>query len=165
MRLFIAEKPELARAIADAISTTKQLDQPYGFFTITLTDNNFKGVLFNYIDGDPVRSENWYKYGYGSTYDTLQHLMALQYSNLLNKNFATLEGDLGVFKNATGLNYLNKNVTITDASTNALSYNNRKFIVNRANITPYTNEVNSLQLIETTNTNNDSTVVVEYLTQ
>ena len=155
----------ISRYVTDAISTTKQLDQPYGFFTITLTDNNFKGVLFNYIDGDPVRSENWYKYGYGSTYDTLQHLMALQYSNLLNKNFATLEGDLGVFKNATGLNYLNKNVTITDASTNALSYNNRKFIVNRANITPYTNEVNSLQLIETTNTNNDSTVVVEYLTQ
>ena len=152
----------ITRYVTDAISTTKQLDQPYGFFTITLEDNTFKGVLFDY-NGEYLR--NWYKYGYGSTYDTLQHLLALQYSNLLNKNFGTLEGDLGAFKNAVGLNYLSKNVTITDASTNALSYNNKKFIVNRANITPYVDEVNSLQLIEITNENNDSTVVVEYLTQ
>ena len=152
----------VSRYVTNAISTTKQLDQPYGFFTITLTNNNFKGVLFNSAG---AYLENWYKQGFGSTYDTLQHLMALQYSNLLNKNFGTLEGDLGVYRNVTGLNYLSKNVTITDASTNALSYNGKKFIVNRANLTPYTDEVNSLQLIETTNTNNDSTVVVEYLTQ
>ena len=152
----------VTRYKTDPISTTKELDQPYGFFPLTLTDNNFKGVLFDYNFN---YLKNWYKYGYGGTYETLQHLMAQQYSNLLNKNFGTLEGDLGVFKTATGLNYLDKNVTITDASTNALSYNNKKFIVNRANITPYVDEVNSLQLIEITNENNDSTVVVEYLTQ
>ena len=152
----------VTRYISDVISTTKQLEQPYGFWTISLVKNNYKGVLF---DSSNNYLKNWYKQGFGSTYGNLQELIALQYSNLLNKNFGTLEGDLGTFQTENGLNYLNKNITITDASTNALSYNGKKFLMNRASITPYMDEVNSIQLIEITNADNDSIAIVEYLSE
>jgi len=152
----------VTRYVSDIVSTTKELDQPYGFWTISLLKNNYKGVLFD-ISNNYLK--NWYKQGFGSTYGTLQELIAYQYSNILNKNFGTLEGDLGTFKTSNGLNYLNKNITITDASTNALSYNGKKFLMNRASITPYIDEVNSIQLIEITNANNDSVAIVEYLSE
>jgi hypothetical protein len=152
----------VTRYVSDVISTTKQLEQPYGFWTISLLKNNYKGVLFDNLDN---YLKNWYKKGFGSTYGNLQELIAHQYSNILNKNFCTLEGDLGTFQTENGLNYLNKNITITDASTNALSYNGKKFLMNRASITPYMDEVNSIQLIEITNANNDSTAIVEYLSE
>ena len=152
----------VTRYVSDATSTTKELEQPYGFWTISLLKNNYKGVLFDNVSNYLV---NWYKKGFTETYPTLQELIALQYSNVLNKNFGTLEGDLGTFQTEKGLNYLNKNITITDASTNALSYNGKKFLMNRASITPYSDEVNSIQLIETTNANNESSVIVEYLSE
>ena len=152
----------VTRYVSDVISTTKELEQPYGFWTISLLKNNYKGVLF---DNNSNYLVNWYKKGFTETYPTLQELIALQYSNVLNKNFGTLEGDLGTFQTEKGLNYLNKNITITDASTNALSYNGKKFLMNRASITPYMDEVNSIQLIEITNANNESTAIVEYLSE
>jgi len=156
----------VTRYVTDTISTTKDLTQPYGFWTIALVKNNYLGILFDGSNAtNPDYLVNWYKYGFGSTYPTLQELIALQYSNVLNKNFGTLEGDLGKFNTSKGLNYLNKNITITDASTNALSYNGKTFIINRGNVTPYVDEVNSLQLIEITNQNNDSSVIVEYLSE
>ena len=161
-QLSIAKGMRVTRSVSDIVSTTKEITQPYGFWNYGVQSNNFKGVLFNSAG---AYLQNWYKYGYGGTYGTLQELMALQYSNLLSKNFGTLEGDLGAFKTSKGLNYLNKNITVTDASTNALSYNGKKFLINRADITPYNDEVNSLQIIEITNTNNDSSVTVEYLSE
>ena len=152
----------VTRYVSDIVSTTKQLEQPYGFWTISLLKNNYKGVLFDNLNN---YLKNWYKKGFGSTYGNLQELIAHQYSNILNKNFCTLEGDLGTFQTENGLNYLNKNITITDASTNALSYNGKKFLMNRASITPYMDEVNSIQLIEITNANNESTAIVEYLSE
>ena len=89
-------------------------------------------------------------------------LMARQYSNLLNKNFATLEADLGSFQTAKGLNYLDKVYTVEDSATNALSYNDKTFMLNRGNIIPQVDQVASFQLIEITNDDNDSVETIKY---
>ncbi|NDB61604.1 hypothetical protein EB001_24655, partial [bacterium] len=86
-----------------------------------------------------------------------------QYSNLLNKNFGTLEGDLESFETIKGLNYLDKVYTITDPSTTPLSYNGKKFLMNRATIIPQVDESDSIQIIEITNVDNDSTETIEHI--
>jgi hypothetical protein len=90
-------------------------------------------------------------------------LIARQFSNLLNKNFGTLEAELGSFKTAKGLNYLDKVYTLTDSTTNALTYNGKKFLMNRGAINPRMDEVDSFQIIEVTDTDNTSTETVKYI--
>ena len=85
-----------------------------------------------------------------------------QYSNLLNKNIATLEGDLGNYNSDNGMIYLDKVYDVQDASTNALSYNNKKFLINRLTSNPYFSQVNSIQLVEITNKDNDSVESIQY---
>ena len=89
-------------------------------------------------------------------------LIARQYSNLLNKNFGTLEADLGKFKTAKGLNYLDKVYSVQDLSTNALSYDDKTFMLNRGSVIPQIDEVDSFQLIEITNVDNDSVETIKY---
>ena len=67
--------------------------------------------------------------------------------NLLNKNFATLEAEIGKFETEKGLNYLDKVYLVEDSATNALSYNDKKFMLNRGNVIPQVDEVTSFQLI------------------
>lgn len=155
----------VTRQIGDTNSNIKELEQPYGTYAEFLyTDNvlltNNLGVLYN-SSGDVLK--NWYRYPNTESFPLLQMLIARQYSNLLNKNFGTLEGDLGSFKTAKGLNYLDKLYTITDPSTTPLSYNGKKFLMNRATVIPQTNEIDSLQVIEITNVDNDSTEIVKYI--
>ncbi len=45
----------------------------------------------------------------------LAQLIMRQYSNLLNRNIATLEGDLGAIAGANGFIYLDKTYTIQDS--------------------------------------------------
>ena len=145
----------------------KDITQDYGVFT-TLPediDNLFPipsiGVLYN---TSRQYLKNWYRYPNTTTlYLQLQQLIARQYSNLLNRNFGTLEGDLGKFNTTDGMVYLDKVYTIEDSSTNVLSYNNKKFMMNRGDINARVDEVNSVQLIEITDTDNASVETVKYI--
>jgi hypothetical protein len=154
----------VTRQVGTTLTTTKDVEQPYGsYIEIDNTDihekTNNSGVLYNY---NGVELKNWYRYGRTESFSLLQMLVARDLSNLLNRNFATLEADLGSFKTSKGLNYLDKVVSINDSVSNALSYNGKKFLINRGNITPYIDEENSLQLIEITDIDNSSTETIKY---
>jgi predicted transcriptional regulator len=76
---------------------------------------------------------------------------------LFNRNYATLEAELGETITSNNTIYLNNTYTITDSATNALSYNGKKFIANRTDINLYINQENGLQLLEITDSDNTST--------
>jgi len=149
----------IIRQVGDSKVPTKELEQPYGNFYNVDGSNNI-GVL--YSSGGTIL-KNWYRYPNSEAFYYLQQLIARQYSNLLNKNFGTLEGDLGSFETIKGLNYLDKVYTITDPSTTPLSYNGKKFLMNRATIIPQVDESDSIQIIEITNVDNDSTETIEHI--
>lgn len=161
---------DVKRQIGENNVIVKSIDLPYGLYHPPYTswdggNNNF-GALFNlnltgFFNGSLI---NWYRYGkpVEEFYD-LHSLLIRQYSNLLNINIATLEGDLGNYKSENGLVYLDKTYTIQDASTNALSYNNKKFLVNRLTMNTYNSEVNSIQLIEVIDEDNDSVEKIKYI--
>jgi hypothetical protein len=90
-------------------------------------------------------------------------LLARELSNLFNRNYATLEADLGQTLVSNNVIYLNNTYTITDSATNALTYNGKKFIANRNDVNLYINQENNLQLLEITDTDNASTETVSYL--
>jgi hypothetical protein len=122
---------------------------------------NNVGLLFQ-SDGDIWT--DWYRYGYPpEAFTMLAELIMRQYSNLLNKNIATLEGDLGAIVGTNGFIYLDKTYTIQDSSTNALSYNNKKFLINRLTSNPYMDETSQIQLLEITMVDNASTATVDYI--
>lgn len=105
----------------------------------------------------------WYRYGKpAESFDNLPQLIMRQYSNLLNRNIATLEGDLGDYTSSVGMIYLDKVYEVQDSSTNALSYDGKKFLINRLTSNPYNGEVNSIQLIEVIDTDNASTETIQY---
>lgn len=158
---------EVTRQVGTENTTVKDEDQPYGtFYTFPYTASpiysNNLGVLYD-VSGNVLK--NWYRYPRTESFPQLQMLIARQLSNLLNKNFATLEASLGAFKTSKGLNYLDKVYSVQDASTNALSYNGIKFLMNRGQVIPRTDEVTSFQIIEVTDTDNTSTETVKYIDQ
>ena len=158
---------EVSRQVGSSNTPTKDLQQPYGTyylfpFTVNPIYGNNLGVLYN-NSGSVLK--NWYRYPRTESFTQLQMLVARQFSNLLNKNFATLEADLGKFKTELGLNYLDKVYSLTDSVTNALSYNGLKFLMNRGAITPFNDEVSSFQIIEITDEDNASTETVKYIDQ
>ena len=151
---------DITRQVGNENTTIKEIEQPYGSFLNSYAVNNNLG---NLVNSSGISYENWYRYpDTTNVFELLPMLIARQYSNLLSKNFGTLEADLGSFKTAKGLNYLDKVYTVEDASTNALSYNNKKFMLNRGNIIPQIDEVTSFQLIEITNEDNDSVETIKY---
>jgi len=108
---------------------------------------------------------NWYLQGaIATTFYSLPFLIMRQYSNLLNRNIATLEGDLGNYNSSVGIIGLDKVYTITDTSTNSLTYNGKKFMANRLTINPFLDETNSMQFIEVSSTNIASTETIVYIT-
>lgn len=140
-------------------STTKNLTQPYGLMQNNFLSKNFLGYLVNSAGGQLV---NWYRQGKTESFPSLQFLMAKEYSNLLNRNFGTLESDLGAFQSSVGLLTLDKVYLVQDSSTDALTYNGKKFIANRLNITPQVNETTSFQLVEVSDTDLSTTQIVIY---
>jgi len=123
-------------------------------------ENNV-GLLF---DEDGVILRDWYRYGYPpEDFGMLAELVMRQYSNLLNRNIATLEGDLGAISGTNGFIYLDKTYTIQDSSTNALSYNGKKFLINRLTSNPYMDETSQIQLLEITMVDNASTATIDYI--
>ena len=154
----------LTRNIGSDSQVATDVDIPYGAIYPPSGPSplrNNVGLLLN-SDGDAWT--DWYRYGYPpEAFTMLAELVLRQYSNLLSKNIATLEGDLGAIKGTNGLCYLDKTYTIQDSSTNALSYNGKKFLINRLTLSPYTDETNQIQLLEITNIDNASTGSVDYI--
>jgi hypothetical protein len=143
---------------------TKSIELLYGLIYPDLAAYKVLNYKGQYVDINGTTLTGWYRYGKAAeSFNNLQQLVMRQYSNLLNKNIATLEGDLGAYNSSVGMIYLDKTYTIQDASTNALSYNGKKFLINRLTTNPYNKEVNSIQLIEVTNQDNISTETIEYV--
>lgn len=138
----------------------KEIEVPYGAIYPNVTIAPIKGTLF---DSDMNVLTNWYRYGMVGIYYTLVELLCRQYSNIFSKNLASLEGDLGTTKNSNAAIYIKDTFTIQDSSTNALSYNGKKFLANRLTINNYTNQINQLQLLEVTNTDNASVATTNYI--
>jgi hypothetical protein len=155
----IAQSYSITRTASTAGSLTKELNSLLGLYKSDLP--NIYGNLY-YANGTQI--SQWYSFGAaGTLFPSLPDLIARELSNLLSKNYATLEGDLGETYNAFGLIYLANTYTVTDSATNALSYNGKKFLLNRVTPNLYINQNNSLQLLEITNTNNSSTAVSEWI--
>ena len=151
---------DVTRQVGTENTTIKEIDQPYGSFLNSFAINNNVG---NLVNSSGLSYKNWYRYpDTTNVFELLPMLIARQYSNLLNKNFGTLEADLGAFKTNKGLNYLDKVYSVQDEATNALSYDDKTFILNRGSVVPQIDEVGSFQLIEVTNEDNDSVQTVKY---
>jgi len=141
------------RFITTANSLTKDFESKLGIYRADI--KYCYGALF-YDNGTPITS--WYRFSHlGTTYPSLPILIARELSNLFNRNYATLEAELGETITSNNTIYLNNTYTITDSATNALSYNNKKFIANRTDINLYINQESNLQLLEITDTDNIST--------
>lgn len=142
---------------------SKNIDLKYGLIYpdlfVYINDNyinRLSDIYGNILTG-------WYRYGHPTeSFPNLPQLIMRQYSNLLNRNIATLEGDLGNYTSDVGMIYLDKVYEVQDSSTNALSYNGKKFLINRLTSNPYNNEVNGIQLIEVIDVDNASTETLQY---
>jgi hypothetical protein len=161
----IAQSYLVTRTASTAGSLTKDFTSFLGLYKSDLP--NIYGNLYYAVDpetGESNQITQWYSFGEpGTLFPSLPDLIARELSNLLSRNYATLEGDLGETYNAFGLIYLANTYTVTDSATNALSYNGKKFLLNRVTPNLYINQNNGLQLLEITNTNNSSTVVSEWI--
>jgi hypothetical protein len=151
---------EAKRTLGTNLALTKGIDVPYGGVYPEVLISNIKGALFN---SSTVTLINWYRYGKAGTYGSLVQLICRQYSNIFNKNLATLEGDLGISESSNSTIYLNKKYAVVDSATNALSYNNKIFMANRLTVDGYGDRTTSLQLLEITNTDNASVETIKYL--
>ena len=148
----------------NANQITKSIELSYGLIYPDLFAYKVLNYKGQYVNVSGTTLTGWYMYDKDAeSFDNLPQLVMRQYSNLLNRNIATLEGDLGAYNSSVGMVYLDKTYTIQDASTNALSYNDKKFLINRLTTNPYNDQVNSIQLIEVTNQDNTSTETIEYV--
>jgi len=155
----------ITRKIEETNAVGKSIEIPYG---IVYNSSNTLNDLYNnvglFVDANRNPLINWYSYSYPDlTYESLPYLIMRQYSNLLNRNIATLEGNLGAYQATAGLVYLDKVFLVEDSATGAMTYNGKKFLMNRMDLNPANVQVNSIQLVEITNTNNASVQSVEYI--
>lgn len=155
----------ITRKIEETNAVGKSIEIPYG---IVYNPSNTLNDLYNnvglFVDANRNPLINWYSYSYPDlTYESLPYLIMRQYSNLLNRNIATLEGNLGAYEATAGLVYLDKVFLVEDSATGAMTYNGKKFLMNRMDLNPANVQVNSIQLVEITNTNNASVQSVEYI--
>jgi hypothetical protein len=146
------------RSVTTANSLTKDFESSLGVYRSDI--QNCYGALF-YSNGAPITL--WYRFSYpGTTYPSLPILVARELSNLFNRNYATLEGELGETIISNNIIYLNNTYTITDSASNALTYNGKKFIANRSDVNLYINQESNLQLLEITNADNTSTESIKW---
>ncbi len=155
----------ITRKIVETDAVGKSIDIPYGIvYNPSNTPNNLYNNLGLFVDINRNPLINWYSYSHlTETYESLPYLIMRQYSNLLNRNIATLEGSLGAYEAAAGLIYLDKVFMVEDSTTGAISYSGKKFLMNRMDLDPANVMTRSIQLIEITDTNNDSVQSVEYI--
>jgi len=148
------------RQLGTNIALLREIEVPYGANYPELLVSNTIGSFFN---NSLVKLQNWYRYGKSGTYSTLVSLLCRQYSNIFNKNMATLEADLGESQKGNDFVYLNSKYTVQDTSTNTLSYGGKTFMANRLTLEPYYSQTPSLQLLEITNDDNASVETIKYL--
>jgi hypothetical protein len=156
---------QVQRTLGTNEALLKEIETPYGANYPDLSVPNTVGSLFN---NSLVKLQNWYRYGKAGTYSNLTQLICRQYSNIFNKNLATLEGDLGISESSNSTIYLNKKYHIADSTNpiliaNNLSYNDKIFMANRLTVNSYQNETISLQLLEISNDDNASVETIKYL--
>ena len=151
---------EVKRTLGSNLALTKGMDMPYGGIYPDVLISNIRGALFN---SSTTILTSWYRYNMAGTYTTLIQLLCRQYSNIFNKNLATLEGDLGISESSNSTIYLNKKYAVVDSATDALTYNNKIFMANRLTVDSYGDRTTSLQLLEITNTDNASVETIKYL--
>ena len=146
-------------------STLKVFEQPYGNnYPTTYNYSSNKGVL---CASDGTFLENWYSScPSGTPLGAVDLITFMTYQNIrnLNKNVATVECDLGEHISSTGFVYLDKVFTTTDTVTGNLSYNGKKFIMNRVSQNAYVNELNSVQLIEVSVAEVSAFIIPNYIT-
>jgi hypothetical protein len=154
-------------AVVGLDSTLKIFDQPYGNnYPSSFDYSSNKGVLCN---STGMYLKNWYTstspINYPSGAIDLITFMTYQNIRNLNQNIATIECDLGSFKDSgVGYVYLDKVFTTTDTVTGNLSYTGKKFIINRLSQNAYADEVNSVQLIEVSERVLDTFIIPTYIT-
>lgn len=155
----------ITRKIEETNAVGKSIDIPYGIvYNPSNTVNNLYNNVGLFVDANRNPLINWYSYSYPDlTYESLPYLIMRQYSNLLNRNIATLEGNLGAYEAPAGLIYLDKVFLVEDSATGAMTYNGKKFLMNRMDLNAENVQVNSIQLVEITNANNASVQTVEYI--
>ena len=155
----------ITRTIGNVNQTAKSIDLYYGLNYPLIGQYEVYNNVGLITNSSGVFWANWYLQGaIGTTFYSLPFLIMRQYSNLLNKNIATLEGDLGNYNSSVGMIGLDKVYTITDASTNSLTYNGKKFMANRLTMNPFLDETNSMQFLEVSSTNIASTETIVYIT-
>jgi hypothetical protein len=146
-------------------STLKVFEQPYGNnYPTTYNYSSNKGVL---CASDGTFLENWYSScPSGTPLGAVDLITFMTYQNIrnLNKNVATVECDLGEHISGGGFVYLDKVFTTTDTVTGNLSYNGKKFIMNRVSQNAYVNELNSVQLIEVSVAEVSAFIIPNYIT-
>jgi len=153
-------------AVTGLDSTLKIFEQPYGNNYPTSFDyTTNKGVL---NDSTGKYLKNWYTSTTANAPTSAADLVTfMTYQNIrnLNQNIATIECDLGSFKDSgVGYIYLDKVFTTTDTVTGNLSYTGKKFIINRLSQNAYADEVNSVQLIEVSERELDILIIPTYIT-
>jgi hypothetical protein len=155
----------ITRSIGNPNQISKSINLYYGLNYPLIGQYEVYNNIGFITNSSGVYWSNWYVQGTpATTFYSLPFLIMRQYSNLLNKNIATLEGDLGNYNSSVGMIGLDKVYSIADSSTNSLTYNGKKFMANRLTINPYLNETNSMQLIEVSSTNIASTESIVYIT-
>lgn len=146
------------RFITNTNSLTKDFESTLGIYRSDIP--YCYGALF-YDNFAPITS--WYRFSHlGTTYASLPILIARELSNLFNRNYGTLEADLGETIQSNGIIYLNNTYSVTDSFTNALTYSGKKFIANRTDVNLYINQDSNLQLLEITDTDNASSQSINW---
>lgn len=139
-------------------STLKVFEQPYGNTYPTQWEgivNTYTYVGKGYLcDANGAALVNWVTVVSGSLGGAplLITFMMYQQLKLSNGNIATLECDLGSYTSEQGFIGLDKTFHVVDLISGYLSYDNKKFMLNRMSLNAYINETNSAQMIEVTNT-------------
>jgi hypothetical protein len=147
------------RYVTTTNSLTKDFESSLGIYRSDIA--NCYGALF-YSNGAPITL--WYRYSHlGTTYPSLPILVARELSNLFNRNYATLEAELGKTFNGNSLIYLSNTYSVTDSASSALTYDGKKFLLNRVSAIPYIDQSTGIQLLEIIDEDNTSTEKTEWI--
>ncbi len=151
---------QIKRTLGSNLALEKTIDVAYGATYPDTTQPNTIGTLY---DSAYNKLTGWYRYGLSGTYSSLNKLMCRQYSNIFNKNLATIEADLGALQTSGNVGlYLQAKYTVNDTSPGALSFSGKTFMANRLTVIPSINQTQGIQLLEITNTDNLSVESVTY---
>lgn len=138
-------------------TTQKVFEQPYGntypvsFTGVVNAELIINKGCFYGDDGNFLKTWTSSVFGNLGGAPLLITYMMFQQMKLSSITIATLEADLGNYKNDTGFMYLDKTFSVTDTTTGNLSYDGKRFMINRLTLDGYNDQTNNIQFIEVTN--------------